>query len=98
MGKEGDGEVEHMDAVKVKTDVCYFSLQQHSETKSKLLFFHVYVWKNYKIKCEGGRVEGHCTECHRERTKWSLVLNSNAEMKAFMKVRHTPFNSRFKDP
>lgn len=28
-----------MDAVKVKTDVCYFSLQQHSETKSKLLFF-----------------------------------------------------------
>lgn len=32
-----------MDAVKVKTDVCYFSLQQHSETKSKLLFFHVYV-------------------------------------------------------
>ena len=47
-----------MDAVKVKTDVCYFSLQQHSETKSKLLFFHVYVWKNYKIKYEGGRVEG----------------------------------------
>lgn len=21
-------------------------------------FFHVYVWKNYKIKYEGGRVEG----------------------------------------
>lgn len=32
-----------MDAVKVKTDVCYFSLQQHSETKSKLLFFFMFM-------------------------------------------------------
>lgn len=71
-----------MDAVKVKTDVCYFSLQQHSETKSKLLFFMFMSERTIKLNMREGGWRGNCTECHRERMKRSPVLNSNPQTKA----------------
>lgn len=72
--------VEHMDIVKVKTDVCYFSLQKHSETKSKLLFSCLCLKTIKPNMREGGwRGKWRDTEKERKNASSSKVLNSNHE-------------------
>lgn len=58
-------------------------LCSNTQKLSQNCFFFMFMSeRTIKLNMREGGWRGNCTECHRERMKWSLVLNSNPEMKA----------------